>query len=62
MSPPDERLPPPSLEDPLAHDEGETSAPASTHARTLAEARALQQRPLLAGGVEAIARQHRRTG
>ena len=58
MSPPDDRPPPPSLEDPLGHDEGEAAAPTSTHARTLAEARALQQRPLLAGGVEAIARQH----
>ncbi|MFO0627345.1 MAG: carboxyl transferase domain-containing protein [Polyangiales bacterium] len=49
---------PPSLEDPLGHDEGEAAAPTTTHARTVAEARALQQRPLLAGGVEAIARQH----
>jgi acetyl-CoA carboxylase carboxyltransferase component len=58
MSPPDDRPPPPSLDDPFGLDEGETAPPTSTHARTIAEARALQQRPLLAGGVEAIARQH----
>ncbi len=58
MSPPDDRPPPPSLDDPFGLDEGESAAPTSTHARTIAEARALQQRPLLAGGVEAIARQH----
>jgi acetyl-CoA carboxylase carboxyltransferase component len=58
MSRPDDRPPPPSLDDPFGLDEGETAPPTSTHARTIAEARALQQRPLLAGGVEAIARQH----
>ncbi|MEZ4389864.1 MAG: carboxyl transferase domain-containing protein [Polyangiales bacterium] len=57
MSTPDPR-PSPSLEDPLAVDEAAPAAPLTTHARTLAEARALQLRPLVAGGVEAIARQH----
>jgi acetyl-CoA carboxylase carboxyltransferase component len=55
-------LPPlaPSLEDPLATSDAPVTAAPSTHETTLAEARALQQRPFTAAGPEAIARQHQK--
>lgn len=55
-------LPPlaPSLEDPLAEDAAPSAATHSLHDSTLAEARALQQRPYTSAGVEAIAKQHQK--
>lgn len=55
-------LPPvaPSLDDPFEERASPDSAPPSLHDATLAEARALQQRPYTAAGVEAIAKQHQK--